>query len=148
METFAPDSTQLLLMASAFIVVVILFIWRSYAPRRMRSKLVFDSEVKRTWLLLASEDQKVAFTHLVLDAVKSDGKITGDEAEAIYEGMTIDYKHKASEMEASQMFEILKGCDAEQKDAINGSLRELLISDGDFDPKEKAWLDEVQSKLG
>jgi hypothetical protein len=71
MESFAPDNTQLLMMGAAFIVVVNLIVWRNFTPSWMRSKLVFDSEVKRAWLLLDTEGEKVAFTHMVLDAVKS-----------------------------------------------------------------------------
>lgn len=147
METFAPDNTQLLLMGAALIVFVTLIVWRNFIPNKMRSKLVFDSEVKRAWLLLDNEDQKIAFTHMVLDAVKSDGKISGNEAEAIYEEMDIDYKHKAAGMTAEKMFDILHECDAEQKKAIVAALRELLIADGKYDDSEKAWFEEVQSKL-
>lgn len=146
-ETFAPDNIQLLLMGAALIVVVTLIVWRNFAPRWMRSKLVFDSEVKRAWLLLETEDEKVAFTHMVIDAVKSDGKISGDEAEAIYEEMDLDYKHKAADMTPEKMFDILHECNKDQKAAIVSALRELLIADGKYDDNEKAWFDEVKSKL-
>jgi len=146
-DNFAPDTTQLLLMAAALIVLFTLIVWRNFAPRWMRSKLVFDSEVKRAWLLLETEDEKIAFTHIVLDAVKSDGKISADEAEAIYEEMNLDYKHKAAEMTSEKMFEILHECNNDQKAAIVSALRELLIADGKYDENEKAWFEEVKSKL-
>lgn len=71
MESFAPDITQLLMMGTAFIALVYLIVWRNFTPSWMRSKLVFDNEVKRAWLLLDTDGEKVAFTHMVLDAVKS-----------------------------------------------------------------------------
>ena len=147
METFAPTNSQLLLMISAFILVVIILFWRRFAPRGLRSKFVFDSAVKKAWILLTTEDQRVAFTHLMLDAVKSDGKITGDEAEALYEEMDMEYKTKAAEMSTEKMYSILKSCDSGQKENIQYALSELLISDGDYDPKEKVWLDGVKKKL-
>jgi uncharacterized tellurite resistance protein B-like protein len=147
METFAPTTSQLLLMISAFILVVIILFWRRFAPRGLRSKLVFDSAVKKAWILLATEDQRIAFTHLMLDAVKSDGKVTADEAEALYEEMDLEYKKKAAQMSTEKMYEVLRGCDSEQKENIQLALSEMLISDGDFDPKEKAWLDGVKKNL-
>lgn len=71
MESFAPDNTQLLMMGAAFIAGVNLIVWRNFNPSWMRSKLVFDSEVKPAWLLLDTEGEKVAFTHMVLDVLKS-----------------------------------------------------------------------------
>ena len=38
------------------------------------------SQIKKAWLLMATEEQKVAFTKLVVEAAKSDGKVTGDGA--------------------------------------------------------------------
>ena len=43
------------------------------------SKLVFDSNVKKAWILLTSEDERVAFTKLILEAVKSDGEYAPEE---------------------------------------------------------------------
>ena len=143
-----PDINQILLMVSAFIIVVVILVWRKYAPIRLRSKLVFDSAVKKTWILLSSEAQRVAFTRLILEAVKSDGKITGDEAEAIYEEMDMDYKKKAADISLDDMYSTLSSCNVEVKENINLALAEVLISDGDFDPMEKTWLDEVKTKLG
>ena len=148
METFTPTKSQLILMLSAFILVVAIFLWRRYAPSKIRSKLVFDSNVKKAWILLTSEDEKVAFTKLILEAVKSDGKITGDEAEAIYEEMDLDYKKKASELSEEKMYSTLSSCDSELKGHINAALSEMLISDGEYAPVEKAWLDGVKKKLG
>lgn len=143
-----PDTNQILLMVSAFILVVVILLWRKFAPSKLRSKLVFDSAVKKTWILLSSEAQRVAFTRLILEAVKSDGKITGDEAEAIYEEMDMDYRRKAADISLDDIYSTLGSCNAEIKENINLALAEMLISDGDFDPKEKAWLDEVKKKLG
>jgi hypothetical protein len=147
METFAPTNSQLLLMISAFILIMVILLWRRFAPSKLRSKFVFDSAVKKAWILLTSEDQRVAFTHLMLDAVKSDGKVTRDEAEALYDEMDMSYKKKAAEMSSEKMYEILGGCDSDQKANIHFALAELLFSDGDFDPKEKVWLDGVKKKL-
>ena len=148
METFTPTNSQLFLMLSAFILVVTIFLWRRYAPSKIRSKLVFDSNVKKAWILLTSEDERVAFTKLILAAVKSDGKITGDEAEAIYEEMDLDYKKKASELSEEKIYSTLSSCDSELKGHINAALSEMLISDGEYAPVEKAWLVGVKKKLG
>jgi len=43
------------------------------------SKLVFDSNVKKAWILLTSEDERVSFTKLILEAVKSDGEYAPEE---------------------------------------------------------------------
>ena len=148
MGTFTPTNSQLILMLSAFILVVAIFLWRRYAPSKIRSKLVFDSNVKKASILLTSEDERVAFTKLIREAVKSDGKITGDEAEAIYEEMDLDYKKKASELSEEKMYSTLSSCDSELKGHINAALSEMLISDGEYAPVEKAWLDGVKKKLG
>ena len=79
METFTPTKSQLILMLSAFILVVAIFLWRRYAPSKIRSKLVFDSNVKKAWILLTSEAERVAFTKLILEAVKSDGEYAPEE---------------------------------------------------------------------
>ena len=106
--------------------------------------MVFDSAVKKTWILLSVKPKRVAFTRLILEAVKSDGKITGDEAEAIYEEMDMDYKKKAADISLEDMYSTLSSCNVEVKENINLALAEVLISDGNFDPMEKTWLDEVK----
>ena len=146
-STLEPTNSELILMLSAFILVVVLFLWRRYAPSRIRSKLV-TNHVQKVWILLGSDEEKVAFTRLMLEAAKSDGKVTGDESEALYEEMDLETKKKANELTLDAMFSTLNGCNAEIKGEINRALAEMLISDGDFDPKEKAWLDDVKSKLG
>ena len=142
-----PTNYELLLMFSAFILVVVLFVWRRYAPSGVRSKLI-TNHVKKAWVLLSNEDQKVAFTRLVIEAAKADGKVTADESEAIYEEMDLDYKKKAGDLTLDQMYSILNTCDAEMKNEILQALTEMLISDGEYAPEEKKWLDGVKKKLG
>ena len=146
-STLEPTNSELILMLSAFILVVILVLWRRFAPSSVRSKLVLN-HVKKAWILLSNEDQKVAFTRLVVEAAKADGIVTGDESEAIYEEMDLDYKKKASELTLDQMYSILNTCDAEMKNEILQALTEMLISDGEYAPEEKEWLDGVKKKLG
>ena len=66
--------------------------------------MVFDSAIKEDLDSSFGEAQRVAFTRLILEAVKSDGKITGDEAEAIYEEMDMDYKKKAADISLEDIF--------------------------------------------
>lgn len=106
------------------------------------------NHVKKAWILLSNEDQKVAFTRLVVEAAKADGIVTGDESEAIYEEMDLDYKKKAGELTLDQMYDILNTCDADMKNEILQALTEMLISDGEYAPEEKEWLDGVKKKLG
>lgn len=146
-STLELTNSELILMLSAFILVVILVLWRRFAPSSVRSKLVLN-HVKKTWILLSNEDQKVAFTRLVVEAAKADGIVTGDESEAIYEEMDLDYKKKAGELTLDQMYSILNTCDAEMKNEILQALTEMLISDGEYAPEEKEWLDGVKKKLG
>ena len=146
-STLEPTNSELILMLSAFILVVILFLWRRFAPSRVRSKLVLN-HVKKAWILLCNEDQKVAFTRLILEAAKADGIVTGDESEAIYEEMDMDYKKKAGDLTLDKMYSILNTCDAEMKNEILQALTEMLISDGEYAPMEKEWLDGVKKKLG
>lgn len=146
-STLEPTNSELILMLSAFILVVILVLWRRFAPKRVRSMLVLN-HVKKAWILLSNEDQKVAFTRLVVEAAKADGIVTGDESEAIYEEMNLDYKKKAGELTLDQMYSILNTCDAEMKNEILQALTEMLISDGEYVPEEKEWLDGVKKKLG
>ena len=142
-----PTNYELLLMFSAFILVVVLFVWRRYAPSGVRSKLI-TNHVKKAWVLLSNEDQKVAFTRLVIEAAKADGKVTADESEAIYEEMDLDYKKKANDLSLDQMYSALNTCDASMKAQIIQALSEMLISDNEYAPEEKAWFDEVKKKLG
>ena len=146
-STLEPTNSELILMLSAFILVVILILWRRFAPSRVRSKLVLN-HVKKAWILLSNEDQKIAFTRLMIEAAKSDGKVTGDESEAIYEEMDLEYKKKAGELTLDQMYSTLNTCDEEMKNEIKEALTEMLISDGEYAPEEKIWLDEVKKKLG
>ena len=116
-STLEPTNSELILMLSAFILVVILVLWRRFAPSRVRSKLVLN-HVKKAWILLSNEDQKVAFTRLVVEAAKADGIVTGDESEAIYEEMDLDYKKKANDLSLDQMYSALNTCDTSMKAQI------------------------------
>ena len=81
-ETYNPTATDILLMVSAGILFFVVLIWRRYTPDKLRSKLVFN-KVKKAWLLMSSEEEKVAYTRWMVEAAKSDGKVTGEEAEAL-----------------------------------------------------------------
>ena len=84
----------------------------------------------------------------MIEAAKADGKVTGDESEAIYDEMDMEYKKRANDLSLDHMYSTLNTCNSDVKAEINHALSEMLLSDGEFDPKEKAWLDGVKSKLG
>ena len=46
------------------------------------------------------------------------------------------------------MYFTLSSCNSELKGHINAALAEMLISDGEYAPEEKALLDGVKKKLG
>ena len=75
-DVYNPTAGDIALMlASATIFFLILF-WRRLAPGKWRSKLVTD-HIKKAWFMLGTEEQKNAFTKLIVEAAKSDGKVTG-----------------------------------------------------------------------
>ena len=96
-ETYNPTTTDILLMVSAGILFFAVLIWRRYTPEKLRSKLVFN-RVKKAWLLMSSEEEKVAYTRLMVEAAKSDGKVTGEESDALFEEMDKSMKQLASKM--------------------------------------------------
>jgi len=142
-----PTNNQILLMVSAFILIAGLILWNRLAPSRLRSTLTFDDDVKKAWLLLETHEQKVSFTKLVVEAIKSDGKITGEEEESMFEEMDMDYRKLAAEITLDDMYKTLSDCDAEVKKTIHLALIQVLYSDGDFATEEKVWFDEAMQRI-
>lgn len=145
-DVYTPTAGDLVLMLTAGIAFFIILFWRRLAPGAWRSKLA-TGKIKKTWLLMATEDQKVAFTKLIVEAAKSDGKVTGDEGEAIFEEMNVSYKKAAQEMSQDNMYEVLNSLDAGLKKEVLNAVQELLNSDGEFAHSEAEWLAGVVKRL-
>ena len=142
-----PSNNQILLMVSALILVLAIFLWRRYAPGTLRSSFTFDNQVKKAWLLLETEEQKVAFTKLLIEAIKSDSIVTVEEKESFFEEMEMSYRKTASDLSLDEMYTVLSGCDTDTKKTIHFALIEVLYSDGDFDTEEKVWFDDAMKRI-
>jgi len=142
-----PTTPEFLLMISALIVLIVLILWRKLAPRHLRSRMELSSQVKKAWLMMDSDDDKIAFTHLMIEAIKANGKVTADEADTLYEEMTQEIKVKASNMDEETMWTILCKFDRERKDDIYAAIEEILRSDGIISADEHIWFAEVMNKL-
>ena len=145
-DVFNPTAGDLVLMFTAGIVFFIILFWRRLAPGVWRSKLV-TSQIKKAWLLMATEEQKVAFTKLIVEAAKSDGKVTGGEGEAMFEEISVAYKKAAQKLSQDDMYEVLNQLDSGLKKKVLGAVQELLNSDGDFASTEAEWLAGVVKRL-
>ena len=142
-----PTTPEFLLMIVALIVLVVAILWTRLAPRHLRSRMEHSSLVKRAWLMMDSEDDKIAFTHLMIEAIKSSGKVTANEADTLYEEMTQDIKVKASHLSEEDMWNVLVGFDRERKDDIYGAIEEILKADGFMSAEEHIWFAGVIKKL-
>ena len=89
----------------------------------------------------------MAYTRLMVEAAKSDGKVTGEESDALFEEMDKSIKQRASAMPEDDMFQIIRQLTPEVKKEVFAALQELLYADGDFDPKEAEWLAGVMTKI-
>lgn len=58
-ETYNPTAADILWMVSAGMLFLAGLIWRRYTPEKLRFKRVFN-RVKKAWLLMSSEEEKVA----------------------------------------------------------------------------------------
>lgn len=145
-DVLQPTPGQLVLMLSSAILCIGLLFWRRLAPGKWRSRLVSD-KVKKAWYLMATSDQKIAFTRLIIEAAKADGKITGEENETIFEDITLEDKRAAQKMTEDEMFEVLRALTPALKNAIQNAMQTLLNSDGEFAPEEADWLAMVIKKM-
>ncbi len=145
-DIYNPTAGDIALMlASAAIFLLILF-WRRLAPSQWRSKLVLD-HIKKAWLILNTEEQKIAFTKLIVEAAKSDGKVTGDENEAIFEEITVSHKKAAQKMSKEDMYNVLRGLSTEMQSSVIQAMQTLLNADGEFSPEEAKWFAEVVDRM-
>ena len=62
-DVYNPTAGDLVLMLTAGIVFFIILFWRRLAPGAWRSKLV-TSQIKKAWLLMATEEQKLSLIHI------------------------------------------------------------------------------------
>lgn len=145
-EVYNPSTQDVVLMFLAGIVFFVILFWRRLAPGSWRSRFV-SNKVQKAWHLMSTEDQKVAYTRLMVEAAKSDGKVTGEEGEAIFEEMDASYKRAAAQLSPEEMYASLNTCEAEVKAHVLEALHELLNADGEFAPAEATWLAEVVKRL-
>ena len=145
-DVFNPTAGDLLLMLTGGIAFFIALFWRRLAPGVWRAKLV-TGKIKKAWLHMDTEERKVAFTKLMVEAAKSDGKVTGDEGEAIFEEMNVSYKKAAQKMTQKEMFAVLKDLDQTLGKEVVGAAQELLNTDGGFAAKEAEWLANVVKQM-
>ena len=145
-DVFNPTAGDLVLMLTAGIVFFIILFWRRLAPGAWRSKLV-TGKIKKAWLRMDTEERKVAFTKLMVEAAKSDGKVTGDEGEAMFEEMNVSYKKAAQKMTQEEMFVVLNDLDQALGKEVLDAAQELLNADGEFAAKEAEWLANVVKQM-
>lgn len=145
-HAYTPSVGEIALMFTAALILVAIMLWRKFAPGQLRSQWVSD-DIKKAWFLLATEEHKIAFTKLIMEAAKSDGKITGDENEAIFEEITWNHKKAAQTMTLEDMFSTLGALSPELRATIIRAMQTLLNSDGEFAAAEAQWLAEITEKL-
>lgn len=97
--------------------------------------------------MMDSEEKKIAFTRIIIEAMKSDGKVTVDEGEELYEEMTMDIKLKAIKMDNTEMISILSKVSPDSKSAIFSAIEQVLKSDGFIDPVEHIWFAKIMNKI-
>ena len=142
-----PSTTDFLLMFNALIILGALFFWRKMIPKSIQARMEFSNMVRKGWLMMNTEEEQIAFTHLIVEAMKSDGKVTEDEGEELYEDMTKEIKVKAGKMKNEEMVEILSKISTDAKSAIFSAIEQVLKSDGTIDPIEHIWFAETMKKI-
>lgn len=142
-----PTLTDFLLMFNALIILGALVFWRKFIPRSFQARMEFSNMVRKGWLMMDNQDQKIAFTRVIVEAMKSDGKVTVDEGEELYEEMTKEVKAKASKMDNSEMYSILSKISPASKAAIFSAIEQVLKSDGIIDPVEHIWFADTMNKI-
>ncbi len=146
--TFAePSLTDFLLMFNALIILGALLFWTKFIPRAFQARMEFSNMVRKGWLMMENDNQRIAFTRLMVEAMKSDGKVTEDEGAEMYEEMTKEVKVKASQMKNSEMISILLEMKPESKVVIFKAIEQVLKSDGIIDPVEHIWFADIMNKI-
>jgi hypothetical protein len=145
--TTGPSVTELLLMLNVVIIIVAIVLWRKLIPKHLRSRLERFSMVRKAWLLMDTDQEQVAFTHLMIQAVKSDGMVRAEEMDKLIDEITQEIKVEASHMEEENMWKIMEGFDRERKDNIYSAIEEVLRSDGLMSADELIWYASVVKKL-
>jgi hypothetical protein len=145
--TTGPSVTELLLMLNVVIIIVAIVLWRKLIPKHLRSRLERFSMVRKAWLLMDTDQEQVAFTHLMIQAVKSDGMVRAEEMDKLIDEITQEIKVEASHMEDENMWKIMEGFDRERKDNIYSAIEEVLRSDGLMSADELIWYASVVKKL-
>ena len=142
-----PTLTDFLLMINALIILGAFAFWRKFIPRSFQARMEFSNMVRKGWLMMDSEEKKIAFTRIIIEAMKSDGKVTVDEGEELYEEMTMDIKLKAIKMDNTEMISILSKVSPDSKSAIFSAIEQVLKSDGFIDPVEHIWFAKIMNKI-
>ncbi|HIO58814.1 MAG TPA: hypothetical protein EYN28_01390 [Flavobacteriales bacterium] len=145
--TTGPSVTELLLMLNVVIIIVAIVLWRKLIPKHLRSRLERFSMVRKAWLLMDTDQEQVAFTHLMIQAVKSDGMVRAEEMDKLIDEITQEIKVEASHMEDEIMWKIMEGFDRERKDNIYSAIEEVLRSDGLMSADELIWYASVVKRL-
>lgn len=145
--TAGPSVTELIVMLNVVIIVVAIVLWRKVIPKHLRSRLERFSMVRKAWLLMDTDQEQVAFTHLMIQAVKSDGMVRAEEMDKLIDEITQEIKVEASHMEDEIMWKIMEGFDRERKDNIYSAIEEVLRSDGLMSADELIWYASVVKKL-
>ena len=134
-------------MLNVVIIIVAIVLWRKLIPKHLRSRLERFSMVRKAWLLMDTDQEQVAFTHLMIQAVKSDGMVRAEEMDKLIDEITQEIKVEASHMEDEIMWKIMEGFDRERKDNIYSAIEEVLRSDGLMSADELIWYASVVKKL-
>ena len=134
-------------MLNVVIIIVAIVLWRKLVPKHLRSRLERFSMVRKAWLLMDTDQEQVAFTHLMIQAVKSDGMVRAEEMDKLIDEITQEIKVEASHMEDEIMWKIMEGFDRERKDNIYSAIEEVLRSDGLMSADELIWYASVVKKL-
>ena len=134
-------------MLNVVIIIVAIVLWRKLVPKHLRSRLERFSMVRKAWLLMDTDQEQVAFTHLMIQAVKSDGMVRAEEMDKLIDEITQEIKVEASHMEDEIMWKIMEGFDRERKDNIYSAIEEVLRSDGLMSADELIWYASVVKRL-
>ena len=145
--TAGPSVTELIVMLNVVIIIVAIVLWRKLIPKHLRSRLERFSMVRKAWLLMDTDQEQVAFTHLMIQAVKSDGMVRAEEMDKLIDEITQEIKVEASHMEDEIMWKIMEGFDRERKDNIYSAIEEVLRSDGLMSADELIWYASVVKRL-
>lgn len=97
---------------------------------------------------ILNEQERQAFLFFANGVIEADGKIDDSEMQLLNTLLSsLNILTKESGLNEDESFNIMKAASEKVKKAAYLELYSLAVSDGDYDPKEKAYLKKIQQQL-